>query len=126
MKGILQRKKSVVEPLREINYKQLKSLPNCEIILGDASFVSSSQVQKYINFLMIQLEVKSADGKVHKIRSGKIFINTGSLPYDPAIPGLKDCTNVYNSTTAMEQLQDIPEHLIVLGKFFNEDRCNFL
>jgi len=103
-KGILNRKKNVVESLREINYKQLKSLPNCEIILGDASFVSSTQ-----------LEVKAADGKVHKIRSGKIFVNTGSLPFDPSIPGLKECSNVYNSTTAMEQLQEIPEHLIVLG-----------
>jgi len=59
--------------------------------------------------------VKLADGQKIKIQSEKIFVNTGSLPYEPPIPGLKECKNVYNSTTAMEQLEAIPEHLIILG-----------
>jgi pyruvate/2-oxoglutarate dehydrogenase complex dihydrolipoamide dehydrogenase (E3) component len=49
-----------------------------------------------------------------RIHAEKIFINTGSLPFMPAMEGLPDSKRDFTSTSLME-LQQLPRKLVIIG-----------
>ncbi len=59
------------------------------------------------------IEVTDAEGGSTEIQGKKIFINTGSETIIPDIEGLQDVP--YLTSTTIMDLEETPEHLIILG-----------
>lgn len=97
-------KDKLTSTLREKNYNKLDGLKNVTIIDGEASFISKSE-----------LSIKTANGD-YKVKTKRIFINTGTAPNMPPIKGI-DGSRIYNSETFME-LKGIPKHVAIVGGGF--------
>ena len=95
--AVVARKNQVVQNARTSIQKRIDSRPNIRLVRGPARFIAPHQVQ-------VGAEV---------FESQKIFINTGTRPAVPQIPGL-DTVPFLTNATVME-LQAAPEHLLVLG-----------
>ena len=72
------------------------------VITGTASFTSPHDI-----------EVQTASG-VLKLTGSRIFINTGSESIIPDVPGLRESSRVYVSTTMLEEAR-LPERLVIVG-----------
>jgi pyruvate/2-oxoglutarate dehydrogenase complex dihydrolipoamide dehydrogenase (E3) component len=97
MKAVKARKDAVVGASRNGVERSLKTLPNCTVYEGHARFVGPKQVQ-------VGDEVLKAD---------KIFINVGTRPLVPPIPGLDQVR--YFTNSSMVDVDFLPPHLVVLG-----------
>lgn len=89
--------------LRNKNYHMVADQPTGEVWTGTASFLSDHE-----------LAVELADGTQQEIRGERIFINTGSTPVIPDIPGLALSSRIVTSKEAME-LSELPKRLIIIG-----------
>lgn len=98
---VIARKQAIVNSFRHSGEQRLHD-NGVELIAGDASFTDDHQ-----------LEVRLSAGGSRRLSADLIVINTGARPADPPVPGLGDVPHL-NSTTVME-LEELPEHLIVLG-----------
>ncbi len=96
------RKQAIVESFRTGDERRLEDTKNVELIFGEAHFTGPNVVEVKVN----------ADG-TRTMTADTIFINTGARPARPRIPGL-DSVSTLDSTSIME-LQELPEHLLVLG-----------
>lgn len=99
-------KDQVVTFLRQKNYDNLHNNPNVTVITGTASFLSPTEV----------LVDRSVQGEAEPLRisAAQIFINTGTSPMLPNIPGLRDSKRVYTSSSLMEQ-SELPRRLTIVG-----------
>jgi pyruvate/2-oxoglutarate dehydrogenase complex dihydrolipoamide dehydrogenase (E3) component len=95
--AVVARKNQVVQNARASIQKRIDARPNIKLVRGPARFIAPHQVQ-------VGAEV---------FESEKIFINTGTRPAVPQIPGL-DTVPFLTNATIME-LQAVPEHLLILG-----------
>ena len=102
LKEIINRKREIVKSFRESGKKGIEETENLELIRGEAKFLGKKTI-----------EITSGENKTRKIKVRKIFINTGGKPFIPAIEGI-DKVDYLDSTSIME-LEEIPEHLVVLG-----------
>jgi pyruvate/2-oxoglutarate dehydrogenase complex dihydrolipoamide dehydrogenase (E3) component len=102
LEKIVARKNKVVQSFREGAIKSMEKTQGLSIIYGEAVFSGDKT-----------LSVKLADGGQDEIAADHIFINTGTLPSIPPVPGL-DTVNYLTNTTIME-LTRLPTHLMVLG-----------
>ena len=93
--------------LREVNYENLDKLPLTTVITGEASFLSSNEVQ-------IKLKATNEEVSVH---ANRIFINTGSQPFLPPIEGLTASQKVFTSISLLEQSVLVKEIVIIGGGF---------
>ena len=100
--AVIQRKRSVVEAARTANLHNLETALGHDLIIGTARFVAPKTI-----------EVSTAEGTTRHLTAERLFINTGTQPLIPSIPGLKN-TGFLTSESIME-LEQLPEHLIVLG-----------
>ena len=96
-------KRRVTGFLRGKNYDKLNDLPNVTVYDGFGRFVSASEV-----------EVLLTDGGTETLHGDKIFINTGALPVELPIPGLKDNPKVYTSESLMDE-EKLPRRLVLIG-----------
>ncbi len=87
--------------LRQKNHQKLAGNPNITLIDGKASFVSNR-------------EVRVSGHEETLLSAEKIFINTGSMPVMPPIPGLADNPHVYDSKSLMA-LETLPQKLAIIG-----------
>jgi pyruvate/2-oxoglutarate dehydrogenase complex dihydrolipoamide dehydrogenase (E3) component len=99
---VRQRKRDIVTQFREGSEAGLRKTANLELIDGDAAFAGPASVRVRLN-----------QGGERTLTGERFFVNAGSRPSAPALPGLADVPFL-NSTTIME-LDAIPEHLLVLG-----------
>jgi pyruvate/2-oxoglutarate dehydrogenase complex dihydrolipoamide dehydrogenase (E3) component len=97
MPAVVARKSQKVQNGRAGIQKRIDARPNVKLIHGRAKFTGPHQVQ-------VGTEV---------LESEKIFIDTGTRPAIPQIPGL-DTVSFLSNATVME-LQIVPEHLLILG-----------
>ena len=95
-------KRVLTAALRSKNYEKVVN-SGAEVMLGKASFIGEKQV-----------EVLHQDGSKDELEAERIFINTGSRPLIPPIPGLKDASHAYTSE-GMLDLDKLPKKLIILG-----------
>ncbi|PWV56658.1 mercuric reductase [Chitinophaga sp. S165] len=102
LEKIVARKNKVVQSFRQGNIKGLEKTEGLTIMYGEAVFSGDKT-----------LTVTLKDGGQEEIAADHIFLNTGTLPTIPPIPGL-DSVNYLTNTTIME-LTKLPSHLIVLG-----------
>ena len=101
LQKVVARKNSIVEKARKGTEKSLQ-IPNLDLIRGEASFISHKKIL-----------VAQDDGAKLEITAEKIFLDTGTSPSLPDIPGLQDVAFL-NSTSIME-LTEIPDHLLIIG-----------
>ena len=93
--------------LRQKNYDSLNNLPSVTIITGHARFISKREVRVLVH-----------DSKEEAfITADRIFINTGTVPFIPEIPGIHNSNRVHTSTSMLEQI-GLPERLIIVGGGF--------
>ena len=86
---------------RERNYRALADRENVDVIDGRASFADATH-----------LTVATASG-TRSIEAKRIFIDTGSLPKLPSIPGI-DSPRAFVSSSLIE-LPTLPRQLVIIG-----------
>ncbi|WP_080801441.1 FAD-dependent oxidoreductase [Arabiibacter massiliensis] len=86
---------------RERNYHSLADRPNVAVIDGRAAFTGP-----------LALTAATADG-TREIDADRVFIDTGSLPSLPAIPGI-DSPRVHVSSSLID-VRTLPRQLVVIG-----------
>jgi len=91
------RKNRIVQGFRDAIQKGVDHRPNIRLVHGSARFVGPHQVQ-------VGNET---------FESEKIFIDTGTNPQIPSIPGL-DSVSFLTNVSIMD-LQEVPKHLLILG-----------
>jgi probable pyridine nucleotide-disulfide oxidoreductase len=99
---VIRRKRSVVESMRDMNLHNLETALDHELIIGSGRFVAPKIV-----------EVSIGDGTTRLLTAERIFINTGTRPLIPSVPGLKEAG--FLTSESLMELEQLPEHLIILG-----------
>lgn len=94
---VLARKNAVVLSLRSGNQRKVEQRPNIQLYRGHARFLAPHRLQ--IGDDLIEGE--------------RVFINVGTRPDPPVLDGLESAG--YLTNESLMELQQIPEHLIVLG-----------
>jgi pyruvate/2-oxoglutarate dehydrogenase complex dihydrolipoamide dehydrogenase (E3) component len=97
LSAIVDRKNAVVQQWRSGQERGLARHPNVRLYHGHARFVSAHEVQ--------------VDGEV--LESERIFIDTGTRPNPPKIPGLE--ATGYLTNESLMEIREVPEHLLILG-----------
>jgi len=97
MKRVQARADAISTTARNNIEKWLRGMTNCTVLKGHARFESSNTI--------------SVDGQ--QLAAPRIFINVGGRAHIPAFPGVNDVT--YLTNTSMLALDELPEHLIVVG-----------
>jgi len=94
------RKRKMVEGLVALQVDAFRT-SGAELILGQAQFVGPKTVQVALN-----------DGGTRLLSGDRVFLDLGTRPHVPPIPGLADAalTNI-----ELLELDRLPEHLVVLG-----------
>ncbi|MBD1919415.1 MULTISPECIES: mercuric reductase [Cyanophyceae] len=100
--AVIQRKRTVVQSMRDMNLHNLETALGHNLIIGTGQFIAPKTI-----------EVTTAEGKTRHLTAERFFINTGTRPSIPSVPGLKE-VGFLTSESIME-LEHLPEHLIVLG-----------
>jgi len=95
--AIVARKIAVVQNFRSGQQRRVDQHPKLRLYRGVARFLSPGQVQ-------VGDEILESD---------KIFIDTGTRPDPPRLTGIDSAG--YLTNESLMELQDIPEHLIILG-----------
>lgn len=101
MKKVLQRKRDMVDGLVAFHLDRYKAT-GTELIMGTASIVAPLTVEVALN-----------DGGTRRLVADKLFLNLGTRPSIPPVPGL-DGAEPLTNIEALE-LDRMPDHLIVLG-----------
>lgn len=102
LEKIVQRKNKVVESFRGGATKGMEKTEGLSIIYGEAVFTGEKT-----------LKVALKDGGEEDITAPHIFINTGTLPKIPPVPGLD--TVKYLTNTSIMELTKLPSHLVIMG-----------
>jgi probable pyridine nucleotide-disulfide oxidoreductase len=100
--GVRKRVEEVVSEMRALNLKNFTSFPSLDFILGTGRFLGPQLV-----------EVAQNDGVVRHLTSKRIFIDTGTRPAIPDLPGATDVPFLTSDT--IQQLDAVPAQLLVLG-----------
>ena len=100
--GVRKRVEEVVSEMRALNLKNFTSLPSLDFILGTGRFLGPQRV-----------EVAQNDGVVRQLTSKRVFIDTGTRPAVPDLPGLPDVP--FLTSDSIQKLDAIPSRLLVLG-----------
>ncbi|MEH2147944.1 mercuric reductase [Nostoc sp.] len=99
---VIQRKRSVVQSAREMNLHNLETALDKNLIIGEARFVAPKTIA-----------VTTTEGNNRLLTAERLFINTGTRPLIPSIPGLTEVE--FLTSESIMELEYLPEHLIVLG-----------
>jgi pyruvate/2-oxoglutarate dehydrogenase complex dihydrolipoamide dehydrogenase (E3) component len=97
MPAVIARKNEVVLNFRSGHERRVAQRPNLHLYRGHGRFVAPRKLQ--------------VDGDV--IEGERVFINVGTRPNSPHVPGLENVT--YLTNESIMELREVPEHLIVLG-----------
>jgi pyruvate/2-oxoglutarate dehydrogenase complex dihydrolipoamide dehydrogenase (E3) component len=102
MAKVRQRKRDMVDGLVALHL-DLYRKSGAELIMGDGKFVAP-----------MTLEVRLRDGGGARVLKGeRLFLNLGTRPAIPPVPGLADARPMSN--IELLELDRLPSHLIVLG-----------
>lgn len=93
---------AIVEDFRQGTEKKLATFDCLDLIYGDASFSSPTEIV-----------VKRNDGPEATLTGTKFFINTGGHNSVPPVPGLDSVP--FLDHAKMERLDTLPESLLILG-----------
>ncbi|TGE14346.1 mercuric reductase [Hymenobacter elongatus] len=101
--AVIARKDAIIKRSREGVRRNLQQEhPGITVLHGHATFTGPHTVQ-----------VGLPGGKMQEIKAPLIFINTGTRAALPDLEGLAEVP--YLTTTGLLDLQELPEHLLILG-----------
>ncbi|RDC63436.1 mercuric reductase [Adhaeribacter pallidiroseus] len=100
--AIIHRKTEVVHFFRNGSQQGLEKTPNLTVIFGEAYFTGNKQIH-----------VNLKEGGSLIITADQIFIDAGTRPKVPDIPGLAE-VGYFDSTTILD-FTELPPHLVILG-----------
>ncbi len=95
--AVVARKNAVVQSFRGGTQKRIEARPNLHLYRGQARFLAPHKIQ-------VGSEI---------LESERIFINAGTRPDMPQLPGIDSVGYLTNET--LMQVTEVPEHLLVLG-----------
>jgi pyruvate/2-oxoglutarate dehydrogenase complex dihydrolipoamide dehydrogenase (E3) component len=99
--GVRAHKRAVVSAMVERNQANFDR-SGMTLLIGTGRFTGPRAV-----------EVRLHEGGVRQLSGDKIFINTGTRPHLPPIPGLDNARTL--NSESIQELDRLPDHLIVLG-----------
>lgn len=99
------RVQKVVAAMRAMNLKNLQTPPALEFVIAAGSFIGPKTV-----------EARDRAGSIRIFEADKIFVNTGTRPAEPAIPGIRNGA-VFTSET-IQRAPELPRHLVVIGGIY--------
>jgi pyruvate/2-oxoglutarate dehydrogenase complex dihydrolipoamide dehydrogenase (E3) component len=99
--GVRDRKRAVVAEMVGRNQANFDR-SGMTLLIGTARFIGPRS-----------LEVQLQDGGVRELTADKVFVNTGTRPALPPIPGLTDARPLHSES--VQELDRLPEHLVILG-----------
>jgi pyruvate/2-oxoglutarate dehydrogenase complex dihydrolipoamide dehydrogenase (E3) component len=103
MPAVIARKDALLATSRQNLAKSFEhEHANITVLHGHAAFSGAHEVQ-----------VQETKERRSTIKAKQIFINTGTRPMVPEIPGLAESN--YLTTTTLLDIQEVPEHLIIIG-----------
>ncbi len=102
LRGVIERKRRVVQGMVDTHWNLFTTTPNMELIVGTGKFVEPKQI-----------EIKLDNGETRLLTAKRIYINTGSRTSIPDIPGLAQVP--YLTSTSVMELDELPEHLVIIG-----------
>src|ERR1700754_1026008 len=102
IEAVIRRKNAHVLSARESSTKRLLETQNLDVVFGNAVFSGPKEVT-----------ITKEDGSIATMTAEKIFINIGTRPAIPPIPGLSE-VHYYTSDTILDLLA-IPSHLTIIG-----------
>jgi pyruvate/2-oxoglutarate dehydrogenase complex dihydrolipoamide dehydrogenase (E3) component len=100
--AVRNRAEDVVEAMRAMNHKNLTNAPSLDFILGTAGFEGPGRVA-----------VQDAKGSRRILTAEKIFINTGTRPTEPKLPGFAASGGL--NSDQIQRIDVLPQHLVILG-----------
>lgn len=101
MMKVQQRKRDMVDGLVTMHLGKYEE-SGAELIMGEARFVAAKTCEVQLN-----------DGGSQTISADRVFLNLGTHPTIPDVPGLRDAVPLTN--IELLDLDRAPRHLIVLG-----------
>ncbi|WED42867.1 mercuric reductase [Legionella cardiaca] len=104
-KAIRSRKDGVVQAMRDANLKQFLD-SGMDLMLGRGRFIRHKTLE-------VSLSTPREGQSKLEITADKIIINTGALPFVPAIPGI-DKIRYYTNDSLMT-IDEVPHHLLIIG-----------
>lgn len=99
---VMRRKNALVLSFRESSTKTLLATHNLDLLFGNAAFSGHKEIT-----------ITREDGSRETLTAEKIFINTGTRPVIPSIPGLEQAD--YLTSSSILDLMEIPSHLLIIG-----------
>lgn len=99
--GVRDRKRAVVDEMVGRNQANFDR-SGMTLLIGTARFTGPHT-----------LEVRQRDGGVRELTAEKVFVNTGTRPALPRLPGLVEARPL--DSESVQELDRLPEHLVVLG-----------
>lgn len=105
MAAVRKRKRDIVESWSAGSRKGMERHKTLELVMGHARFSGPREIT-----------VETRAGATRVLAAKHIFINAGTRPGMPPIPGL-DRVGALDNETVME-LGEVPEHLVVIGGGF--------
>lgn len=101
MAAVRRRKRDMVDGLIAAHLERYK-VNGAQLIMGEAKFVGAKT-----------LEVRLNDGGTQTFEAERVFLNIGTHPAIPSIPGLAESRPMSN--IELLELDRLPEHLVVIG-----------
>ncbi|ORX39031.1 mercuric reductase [Kockovaella imperatae] len=103
---VKERKQEIVDSFREGGEKTLKE-SGVDLLTGVARFLDSKTIAV----------IDTSGQEIQRLTADKIFVNTGERPVEPPIDGLKGefAKGVILDSTSIQELDVVPEHLVVVG-----------
>ncbi len=96
------RAEGVVKGMRAMNHQNLTGAPSLDFILGIARFEGPGRVA-----------VRDSNGNQRILTAEKIFINTGTRPTEPKVPGFAGSGGL--NSEEIQRIDVLPQHLVILG-----------
>lgn len=99
--GVRDRKRAVVAEMVKRNQANFER-SGMTLLYGTARFTGTRA-----------LEVRLRDGGMRELTADKVFVNTGTRPALPPMPGLAAARPL--NSESIQELDRLPEHLVILG-----------
>jgi pyruvate/2-oxoglutarate dehydrogenase complex dihydrolipoamide dehydrogenase (E3) component len=99
--GVRGRKRAVVAEMVKRNQANFDR-SGMTLVIGTASFTAPRA-----------LRIVMPDGSMREVTADNVFINTGTRPALPALPGLAESRPL--DSESVQELDRLPEHLVILG-----------
>jgi len=102
LEKVRERKRAIVADFRDGSRRALEGTSNLDLIFGEARFAGPKA-----------LRIALKDGGTLELEAEKVFLNTGTRPRVPELPGLSEVP--WLDHASIMELAEVPEHLVVLG-----------